>query len=368
MNDFPRQWQAVGAAITQAVERVGRRGWYILGSEVSAFEQELARFWESKHVVGVANGMDAIEIGLRCLGITSGDKVLTTPLTAFATTLAIMRIGATPVYVDVDASGLMDLSQARWAVSKDTSIRAIVPVHLYGFSLDLDELERIQSDTGVPVLEDCAQSIGASFGGRFAGTVGRCAATSFYPTKNLGAIGDGGALVTGDSGIDSQARQLRNYGQSSQYVHDVAGLNSRLDELQAAILRDAMLPQLPLWTDRRRETATRYLRGIKNPSILLPTHSSQCRPVWHLFPIVIDPALRDTFRDNLQRHGIASGIHYPSMTVEQHALLGTGKFEVLTELKQAKHLSHGEVSLPIHPFLTSAEIDSVIDVCNRWQP
>ena len=368
MNDFPRQWKAVGAAVAQAVERVGQRGWYILGSEVSGFEQDMARFWGAKHVVGVANGMDAIEIGLRCLGITSGDKVLTTPLTAFATTLAIMRIGATPVYVDVDAAGLLDLAQVRWALREDPSIRAIVPVHLYGFSLDLDELERIQSETGVPVLEDCAQSIGASFGDRFAGTVGRCAATSFYPTKNLGAIGDGGALVTGEAGIDSHARQLRNYGQSSQYVHDVAGLNSRLDELQAAILRDAMLPQLQLWTDRRRETATRYLSGIRNPSIQLPAHSPQCRPVWHLFPIVIDPALRDTFRDHLHRHGIGSGIHYPSMTVEQRALIGTGKFDVLTELTQAKRLSRGEVSLPIHPFLTTAEIDSVIDICNRWQP
>ncbi len=352
----------------QAVEKVGQSGWYILGKEVVDFEEALGKYWGRKYVIGVANGMDAIEIGLRCLGVRSGDKVLTTPLTAFATSLAILRIGAIPVYVDVDSCGLMNLSQAKDVLQGDTSIRAVLPVHLYGFSLHLGNLDLLQSEAGVPVLEDCAQSIGARHDNRLAGSVGRCAATSFYPTKNLGAMGDGGALITDDQSIEVSARRLRNYGQSAQYMHEEVGLNSRLDELQAAILKDGMLPQLSQGTRRRCEVADRYLNEIRNPAIELLKPPAGCMPVWHLFPVLTPPSHRDDFRIYLHGHGIGSGVHYPKLLVEQPALGKYGRFEVATELTKAGHLSRNVVSLPIHPFLADSEIDLVIDVCNRWKP
>lgn len=368
MNDFVRQWRQVGAAATQAMERVGHSGWYILGPEVERFERALGAYWGRKHVIGVANGMDAIEIGLRCMGVGRDHKVLTTPLTAFATTLAILRVGATPVYVDVDACGLMNLAQAKCVLECDSTIRAVVPVHLYGFSLNLRDLEQIQSQAGVPVLEDCAQSIGARHEGRLAGSIGRCVATSFYPTKNLGAIGDAGALLTDDAAINASAKGLRNYGQSSQYHHEEIGLNSRLDELHAAILHDAMMPLLAEATRRRREVARRYLTQIDNPMIELVQAPEGCEPVWHLFPILTSPTLRDNLRAYLQRQGVTSGIHYPKLTVEQPALAKCGVFETAAELTQAMRLSRSEVSLPIHPFLTDTEVELVINACNRWQP
>ena len=197
-NDFKRQWQLVEEAALGAVRRVGASGQYILGEEVEAFEASIARFCGVAHAVGVGNGMDALEISLRCLGLEKGDKVLTTPLSAFATTLAILRSGGFPVFVDVDELGAIDLRQCRQLLEHDDSIRFLVPVHLYGFPMNLHELSRLREDFGLFIVEDCAQAIGASYAGVPVGTVGQVAATSFYPTKNLGALGDGGAVLTKD--------------------------------------------------------------------------------------------------------------------------------------------------------------------------
>ncbi len=290
-NDFKRQWAEIGPAALAAVERVGASGSYILGREVEAFEGKLAEFWGVPNAIGVANGMDAIEIALRALDLRAGQKVLTTPFSAFATTLAILRAGGVPVFVDVDDNGNIDLEQCRDVFSRDRSIRFFVPVHLYGNPLDLEKLAGLRRDFDLSIVEDCAQAIGAKQGGRNVGTVGQAAATSFYPTKNLGAFGDGGALLTKDPSTASRARALRNYGQSDLYLHDELGLNSRLDELHAAVLSDALLPNLQRWIDVRRQTASRYLREIQHLRIIKPAPSAE--PVWHIFPVFVEAGERD---------------------------------------------------------------------------
>jgi len=346
-----------------AVDRVGASGSYILGREVVAFEGKLAQFWGVSHVIGVANGMDAIEIGLRALDLGPGQKVLTTPFSAFATTLAILRAGGVPVFVDVDDNGNIDLEQCREVLSRERSIRFFVPVHLYGNPLDLEKLAGLKRDFDLVIVEDCAQAIGARHGGRNVGTVGQAAATSFYPTKNLGAFGDGGALLTNDPRVASRARALRNYGQSDLYLHDELGLNSRLDELHAAVLSDALLPNLERWTEARRQIATRYLREIPPIRTIKPAPSAE--PAWHLFPIFVDAAERDKTRERLLGCGIASGVHYPRLIPEQPAMQLSVSYETAMEPSNARRLASSELSLPIHPFLREEEVQMVIKSCRR---
>jgi dTDP-3-amino-3,4,6-trideoxy-alpha-D-glucose transaminase len=362
-NDFKRQWAEVGAAALAAVERVGVSGRYILSQEVAVFEGKLARFWGVSQAVGVANGMDAIEIGLRALDLRPGQKVLTTPFSAFATTLAILRAGGVPVFVDVDDNGNIDLEQCREVFSRDRSIRFFVPVHLYGNPLDLEQLAALKQDFGLVIVEDCAQAIGARHGGRNVGTVGQVAATSFYSTKNLGALGDGGALLTNDPSTASRARALRNYGQSDLYLHDELGLNSRLDELHAAVLSDALLPNLERWTGARRQIAARYLRELQPIRTIKPAPSAE--PVWHLFPIFVDAAERDNTRERLLGGGVASGVHYPRLISNQPAMQLSVSYEVAVEPANARLLAASEISLPIHPFLRADEIQMVITSCRR---
>lgn len=366
LNDFRAQWRVVGPEVLAAVGRVGASGWYILGREVERFESVLAPAWGLPHAVGVGNGLDAIEIGLRCLGIRPGDKVLTSPLSAFATTLAVMRCGGVPVFVDTDASGLLDLNRCRDLLSHDSRIRFMVPVHLYGHSVDLERLEALREEFELRVVEDCAQSIGARFRGRGVGTVGQVAAVSFYPTKNLGALGDGGAVLTADEAIARRARALRHYGQSATYVHDEAGLNSRLDELHAAVLADVFLPRLAQWTARRGEVAGRYRSGLRSGAVRPVPVPKGSDSVWHLFPVLCEPARREAFRSHLLAAGVSTGIHYPHLIPEQKALLDYRSHEVHGPLENARALAEGEVSLPIHPFLSEEDVDRVISAGCTW--
>jgi dTDP-4-amino-4,6-dideoxygalactose transaminase len=365
-NDFKAQWQDAGRDVEAAVRRVGESGWYILGKEVTAFESSLATFWGIDHAVGCGNGMDAIEISLRALGLQSGDKVLTTPLSAFATTLAILRSGGVPVFVDTDPHGLIDLQACRDLLQSDPSIRFFVPVHLFGFAMNLKKMEALRDDFGLRIVEDCAQAIGAQSAGRNVGSVGQMATTSFYPTKNLGAMGDGGALLTFDEDFARDARALRDYGQSAKYVHDRIGLNSRLDELQAAILNDAMLPRLHRWLQRRRTIAERYTEGIVNPHITLISPPKGSESVWHLFPVLIESA-RDLFLTHLQSHGITGGIHYPGLITDQQAIPPESCI-IHGDLQNAKSLCLREASLPIHPYLSDEDVEHVINICNQWTP
>ena len=362
-NDFKRQWSEIGPAAMAALERVGASGWYILGRAVETFERVLSEFWGVRDAVGVANGMDAIEIALRVLDLRPGQKVLTTPFSAFATTLAILRANGMPVFVDVDDNGNIDLEQCHHVLTRDRAIRFFVPVHLYGNPLDLEKLARLKHDFDLVIIEDCAQAIGAKHGGRHVGSIGQAAATSFYPTKNLGALGDAGALITDDNKLATQARALRNYGQSSLYRHDARGLNSRLDELHAAILGDALLPNLLRWTDARRKTARRYLEAFSDSGLKMIHALEQSEPVWHLFPIFVQPEQRAEWQRHFESCGIRTGIHYPTIIPDQPAIAEFDRNICLVEPSNARRLSASELSLPIHPFLGEEEIEKVIAAC-----
>jgi dTDP-3-amino-3,4,6-trideoxy-alpha-D-glucose transaminase len=366
LNDFGRQWRIVESQVLAAVQRVGESGRYILGPEVEQFEKSLARSWGVAHAVGVGNGMDALEIALRCLGLKAGQKVLTTPFSAFATTLAVLRAGGVPVFVDVDDNGNLDLDQARSALTRDRSIRFLLPVHLYGHPLDLEKLAALKKDLDLLVVEDCAQAIGARHSGRVVGSVGQAAGTSFYPTKNFGALGDGGALLTNDAQIAARAKSVRNYGQSSLYVHDEQGLNSRLDELQAAILREAIMPNLQHWTEIRRQFAHQFRAAIKNPRIRMLATNESAEPVWHLFPLFISGCHRDELREHLTKSDIQSGVHYPTIIPDQAILQRAGTFEIAVEPANARRLANSELSLPIHPFLEESELATIISACQGF--
>lgn len=365
-NTFDRQWQDCEQDYLAAVKRVGASGWYILGQEVSAFEAALADWCKVPHVIGVANGMDALEIAFRVSGISAGDKVLTTPLSAFATALSILRTGAVPVYCDVDAAGLLDPEAAEHAFEEHPDIRAIAPVHLYGQLSDMDALQALADRHGARVFEDAAQAIGARRGDVGVASGGRMASLSFYPTKNLGVIGDGGALLMHDPDEAEIARSLRNYGQAERYVHTRPGLNSRLDELHAATLTDAFLPRLNGWLDVRRKIARAYLDGITNAAVTPLPCADIAGSGWHLFPVLVAPERRDAFMDFLKSNDVAPGLHYPVLMPDQRAVTDHATPLVVGELTQAHRFAQSEVSLPIHPYLRDDEVAKVIDAVNGW--
>lgn len=367
LNDFSRQWSAIEDEATAAFQRAAASGSYILGTEVASFEAELSGAWPVKHTIATGNGLDALEIALRCLDVAPGDPVLTTPLSAFASTLALLRVGAVPVFADVDASGLLDLDLCREVCSRNPRIRTLLVVHLYGHCVDLPALAALRRDFELRVVEDCAQSILARSHGQPAGSVGQVSATSFYPTKNLGAMGDGGAVLTASADHADRARCLRHYGQTAPYVHTEVGLNSRLDEVHAAILRDALLPRLAGWTRKRAATASRYLERIDSRWIQVPTAQPGSESVWHLFPVLVAPGHRSAFARYLNERGVMTGVHYPRLIPEQEAM-APGEFDVATKLTRARRFAEDEVSLPIHPFLTDEETDHVIASVNAWRP
>jgi dTDP-4-amino-4,6-dideoxygalactose transaminase len=364
-NDFMRQWQDVREDVMEAVERTGRSGWLILGEEVREFERELAAWWGIPHAVGVASGLDALEIAIRSSGVPAGARVLTTPLTAFATTLAIIRAGTEPVWCDVDRSGGLDFDQVDAALHADHSIRAIVPVHLYGHPVDPVVLERLAAEHDVLVIEDCAQSVGAQRDGRPTGVAGSAAATSFYPTKNLGAMGDGGAVLTADPIVAERARTLRDYGQTGRYEHAELGLNSRLDELHAAILRSAHLPRLDGWMARRHAIASRYTEALSGET-LRPIRPCGGSSAHHLFPIEVSDGRTTRVAEQLSRDGVVVGRHYPFVCPDQSAVRGLGT--VIGSIPVARRLADRELSLPIHPYLTDAEIELVVETCLKVRP
>jgi dTDP-4-amino-4,6-dideoxygalactose transaminase len=335
---------------------------YVLGSAVQRFERRFADAAGVAHVIGVANGMDGLEICLRALGIGPGDEVVTTPMTAFATPLAILRAGATPVFADIDpATALLSRASVERCLTERT--RAVILVHLYGQARDLAGWADWSAARGLDVIEDCAQSHLAVEGGRAAGTVGRANATSFYPTKNLGALGDAGAVLTGDASLADLARMLRNYGQANRYEHPVAGLNSRLDEMQAAIL-DVRLDWLDAFTERRRDVAERYEGGIDNPAItLLAPPTERSAHARHLFVVRADD--RDALADHLGAAGVPTLIHYPIPAHEQPPCRDAAR--------DPEGLSHAEqhartcLSIPCHPQLSDDDVDTVIRAVNAFR-
>jgi dTDP-3-amino-3,4,6-trideoxy-alpha-D-glucose transaminase len=287
---------------------------------------------------------------------------MTTPLTAFATTLAIVRAGGAPVWVDVDDTGSLDLDLADATLRADPSIHFVMPVHLYGHPLDPGALARLSAEHDVTTIEDCAQSAGATRGDQPTGLVGAMAAVSLYPTKNLGAMGDGGVVLTADSDLARRARRLRDYGQSTQYEHAELGLNSRLDELHAAILRSALLPRLGAWLVRRRDIADRYRAGLLAAApILRPMGAAGGLSASHLFPVEVLTPDPESVRQGLRERGVGVGRHYPVLCPNQSAVARLGR--CVGELPVARRLAHAEMSLPLNPHLSDEEVDRVIDAC-----
>lgn len=367
LADFRTAWGEHRERYLAAVDRVGRSGWLVLGAEVDGFERELARVWGLSHAVGVANGLDALEIAFRCLGAKPGDRFLTTPLSAFATTLAILRVGGVPVFADVDESGLLDLEAAEAVVARTGPVRFVVPVHLFGHAASLSGLVAFTRRHGATLVEDCAQAIGATSEGRPVGSASPICATSFYPTKNLGALGDGGAVLTNSLEHRDAARALRDYGQVDKYVHARLGLNSRLDELQAALLRDVQLPALAAQTERRRAIAQRYLAGLQQPRLTVPPVPPGSQSVWHLFPVLLNGD-REHFRAHLKARGVATGLHYPLLISRQEAMREAGhELSPPGTFPNAERYAAQEVSLPMHPYLSDADCDRVIAACNSWE-
>jgi dTDP-3-amino-3,4,6-trideoxy-alpha-D-glucose transaminase len=343
-------------AVREAIERVVTRGWFILGPEVDAFESEFARACGSAHAAAVGNGTDAIALLLRGLDLGSGDEVIVPAITAAYTALAVVAAGAVPVVADVDDRTLtLDPAACRAAITSRT--KAIVPVHLYGQAAPLAELKALASRHALAIVEDCCQAHLATADGIPVGTTTYGGAFSFYPTKNLGALGDGGAAVTSDAALARRIRQLRNGGQTDRYHHQIVGVNSRLDEIQAAVLR-ARLPLLPLWTARRRELAAVYRARL--------THSvstvAQKDPghVYHLFPV--RTANRDALQAHLKTRGIETLIHYPIPLNAQPAFAAWPSPDCPVAARATREL----LSLPLHARLSSADVEQVAECVNAW--
>lgn len=342
------------AELEAAFSRVLHSGWYILGREVESFEQEFSAYCEAKHTIGVANGLDAIFLILKAYGIGPGDEVIVPSNTYIATWLAASHCGATPVPVEPDASTYnIDPAKIEAAITPRT--KAIIAVHLYGQPADMDPINEIAARHGLKVIEDAAQAHGAFYKGRRVGVLGDAAAFSFYPGKNLGALGDGGAITTNDPELAQAVRVLRNYGSQKKYHNEVAGYNSRLDELQAALLR-VKLKDLDAANKRRSEIAAAYLDKLQQATgIVLPAVPAWADPVWHLF--VIRHPQRDALAEQLAADGIATMVHYPVPPHLQPAYaelnLGQGTFPVAEAI-------HREIlSLPMGPTMTNEQVDAV---------
>ncbi len=361
-GDLAREYAQFEDEYRAAIERVLRRGWYILGEEVRAFEREFADWLGVRECVGCASGTDALTLALRALGIGAGDEVITATNTCGPTIVGIENAGARVRLVDADPRTLMlDVQQLPAALTPST--RAIVPVHLYGAAADMEGVLAFARQHGLRVVEDCAQSHGSEFRGRRTGTFGDIGAFSFYPSKNLGAFGDAGACVTQDAELAERLRQLRNYGQASRYTQVTRGLNSRLDELQAALLR-VKLPHVEQFNERRRAIARRYHDGFRGVRALrLPETSRDVRAVFHLF--VILHSARAALQEHLTAAGIETFVHYPIPVHLQPAYGDLGY--ALGVFPVAERVARELVSLPMHPWMSDAEVDEVIEAVRAFE-
>lgn len=362
INDLSLRIRANEQAINAAINNVLASGWLVLGPSVKKFETSFAEYVGADHCVGLANGTDAIELALRALGVVSGDRVATVANAGMYTTTALLAIGAEPFFLDVDlATRNTTLSEVVRAVNSE--VKAVVVTHIYG--LATSEIRRIAKycdQKGVRLLEDCAQAHGAKIDGQSVGTFGDASSFSFYPTKNLGALGDGGAVVTNRADIAEHVSRLRQYGWTDKYrVEFVGARNSRLDELQAAILTH-FLPELDAHNSRRRSIAKRYNLRINHPDVVLPELVGQ-EYVGHLY--VIRSSMRDSLRAHLKSLGISSDVHYP-VPDHQQPVFGRRFFRV--RLPNTEQLATEVLTLPCYPEMTEAQIEEVIAGVNSWRP
>jgi dTDP-4-amino-4,6-dideoxygalactose transaminase len=357
-NALAVQDAPIQAELLAALRRVVERGWYVLGEELLAFEREFASACGTAHAIGVANGTDAIRLALDAVGVKPGDDVVTVSHTATFTALALSMLGARPVFCDIDRA-TMTLDPAKLEAAITPNTHAILPVHLYGQAADLDPILAIASRRGIPVVEDAAQAHLAEYRGRRVGSFGACAAFSFYPTKNLGALGDGGAATTNDANIAKRARCSRNGGQADRYRHVVKGVNSRLDEIQAAALR-VKLAHLEASTEERRRQAALYDAHLHG--VTLPIEAAGRRHVYHLY--VIRHARRDALAAHLKERGVGTLIHYPIPVHLQPAYADLGVAS--GSLPESERAANEVLSLPLYPGLTAAQQEHVIESVNAF--
>lgn len=368
-RDPRREYLELTDELERTIARVMESGWYILGSRLEEFENAFSEYLgEGVFCAGVGSGTEAIHLSLLASGVGPGDFVITVPNTAVPTVAAIVSAGATPLLCDVKEEDFtMDTADLEerlsgWKRKYGSKVKAVIPVHLYGQTAQMDEILRIAREFDLIVIEDACQAHGAGFLGRKAGTFGDLAAFSFYPTKNLGCYGDGGMVVTRNRDMADKLKMLRNYGQEQRYYFTLKGVNSRLDEIQAAMLR-VKLRYLDEWNQKRRHLASVYNRGIVNPSIRKPVELSGRRHVYHLY--VIRHPERDSLMKHLEKHGIQTLIHYPVPVHLQKAYrdlgLGRGCFPV------AEALAEEILSLPLYPQIRHDEIERVIEVLNEFQ-
>lgn len=355
------QFLDVGAAykelkpeIDAAINRVLESGWYILGEEVEKFETEWANYCEARYAVGLANGLDALHLALRALGIGPGDEVIVPSNTYIATWLAVTAVGARPVPVEPDPA-THNIDPARIEAAITPATKALLPVHLYGQPADMDPILSLARSRGLFVVEDGAQAHGARYKGRKIGAHGDIVCWSFYPGKNLGALGDGGAVTTNNAELADRIRVLRNYGSRVKYVNDVQGMNSRLDPIQAAVLR-AKLPYLDNWTERRGAIAATYAKGLRDCGLILPHVPQWADPAWHVY--VVRSSDRNVLQSRLSKAGIGTVIHYPIPPHKQQAYANLGLSA--DALPLANNLANEVISLPMGPHLALSEVEVIL--------
>jgi dTDP-4-amino-4,6-dideoxygalactose transaminase len=359
--DLQAPYRELKSEIDEAVDRVLGSGWYLLASELASFEEGFARYTEAQHCIGVANGLEALHLTLRAMDVGPGDEVIVPSNTYIATWLAVTHVGATLVPVEPDERTFnLDPTLIEAAITERTKV--ILPVHLYGQTADMAPIIQIARRRGVRVLEDAAQAHGACFRGTKVGALGDATAWSFYPTKNLGALGDAGAVTTDDDALADRMKVLRNYGSRVKYVNEVQGYNSRLDELQAAVLT-VKLAHLDRWNGRRARIAQRYLDELSETELKLPHVPEESHPSWHLF--VIRTPHRDALQQYLRDQGIQTLIHYPIpphlQAAYAHLQMGEGSFP-------GSEAIHREVlSLPIGPHMSEDQVDRIIDAVAQSQ-
>ena len=348
LTDLKKEYISISEELNRNIRRVLNSGFYILGEEVKKFEENFSRYTGTNHAVGVNSGSDALFLALKSIGVGKGDEVITVSHTFISTVDAISRSGAKPVFVDINPDTYcMDVSKIEEKITDKT--KAILPVHLYGHPADMDPICKLKEDYGLYVIEDACQAHGAEYNGKKAGSIGDMGCFSFYPTKNLGAYGDGGAVVTDNEEIKEKLIQMRNYGQSEKYHHDFVGVNSRLDELQAVILQ-TKLKHLDKWIERRRKNAEIYSRLLQDSDVILPVEKRFAKHAYHLY--VIRSKNRDYLKKKLIQNDINAQIHYPIPVHKQKAYLNFNDFKLETTDQICSEI----LSLPLHPWMDYEEI------------
>ena len=354
--DLKAQYESIKDEINEAAQGVLESGHFVLGPNVEALEKEVAEYCQCRHGVGVASGTDALRLSLHALGIGPGDEVITTPFTFIATANTISHTGATPVFVDIDPRTYnIDPARIEDAITERT--KAILPVHLYGHPVDMGPIMEIARRYGLRVIEDCAQAIGAEYQGKRVGSFGDVGCLSFYPTKNLGAYGDGGMVVTNDPQVAERVDVLRRQGGRVKYHAEVLGFNSRLDELQAAVLR-VKLSHLDEWIEARQERAHRYSELLNNSAVTTPHEDGDVRHVYYLYTIRV--LQRDELRDHLKQRGISTMVYYPLSLHRQELYRNLGYAEM--SLPQSEQAEREVLSLPMYPELSEEQLETVAEV------